>query len=242
MPTDNFKFLVLGAGRGGTSLIAGLLDYHSELTVAYELCALAYLNGEELPYRGHDLFGKRVQSFIAGCQNAANQRADILWGNKITTEQLFGLEDHNVLNPDLKIDVLDEFFNNHLKNVKVIFILRDGRTCINSKIQRTGQPIEKAAERWKYSVTCYRFFKTRHSNNICIRFEDMLFHPEKTLTQICDFLNVPYQDAMLLGTNNKKMLPEYRQNKFDLTKTKSIVLPDHIMTAIKEDLEYCGYS
>jgi len=37
-------------------------------------------------------------------------------------------------------------------------------------------------------------------------------------------------------------LPEYRQNKFDLTKTKSIVLPDHIMTAIKEDLEYCGYS
>jgi len=71
MPTDNFKFLVLGAGRGGTSLIAGLLDYHSELTVAYELCARGYLMGEELPYRGHDLFGKRVQSFIAGCQSAA---------------------------------------------------------------------------------------------------------------------------------------------------------------------------
>ena len=88
---------------------------------------------------------------------------------------------------------------------------------------------------------CYKFFKTRHANNICVRFEDMLLHPQTTLTKICDFLEIPYQEEMLRGTNNKKMLPEYRKNKFDLSKTKSIDLPDDYFKKIKDDLKYCGY-
>jgi hypothetical protein len=46
---------------------------------------------------------------------------------------------------------------------------------------------------------------------------------------------------MLLGTNNNKMLPEYRKTGFDGSKTEAIDLPDHILAKIKEDLEYCGY-
>jgi hypothetical protein len=96
-------------------------------------------------------------------------------------------------------------------------------------------------ERWKYSVTCYKFFKECHQNNLCIRFEDLLAQPQKKLTEICNFLGVSYQDEMLLGTNNKKMLPEYRKNEIDLSKIDIIELPNHILAAIKEDLEYCGY-
>ena len=241
MSNDNFKFLVIGAGRGGTSLLAGLLDFHSELTVAFELYSVAYLMGKELPCQDSGLFNKRVMTFITACQNIANQQLDTFWGNKITTEQLFSLEEHNSLNPEFKIDVLDAFFNTSLKDIKVIFILRDGRACINSKVQRTGQSLEQAANRWQYSVRCYKFFKTFHFNNICIRFEDLLFQPRETLTDICKFLNIPYQDEMLLGTNNNKMLPEYRKTGFDGSKTEAIDLPDHILAKIKEDLEYCGY-
>ncbi len=46
---------------------------------------------------------------------------------------------------------------------------------------------------------------------------------------------------MLNGTHNKKMLPEYQNNKFDLAKTKSIDLPDDCFFKIKDDLKYCGY-
>ena len=240
MGLDNFKFLIVGAGRSGTSLLAGLLDFHPDLTVALELYSKTYLMGNGLDCQGPDLFDQRAKAFVAACQNVANRQPD-KWGNKITTEQLFCLEDHNVLNPTAQIDVLDAFFNNYLKNVKIIFILRDGRTCINSKVRRTGKTIEQAAKRWQYSVMCYRFFKTRHSNNVCVRFEDLLADPEKTLTGICDFLDVPYRDAMLRGTNNEKLPADYRNTEFDLSKTAAIDLPEEVLAELKDDLEYCEY-
>lgn len=243
MAINNFKFLVVGAGRGGTSLLSGLLDYHSQLEVAYEVYAEAFLVGKEVPYHGPELFDMRVNSFIEACHNTVRKKPDSMWGNKITTEQVFGLEDHNLFNPDAEIDVLDEFFNNRLKDIKVIFILRDGRTCINSKVKRTlvGAPIEKAAERWQYSVTCFKFFQTRHTNNHCIKFEDLLLRPQEVLTGICDFLNIPFEEKMLQGTDNQKILPDYRKTYFDQSKIAAVDLPEPIMTQIKDDLRYCGY-
>jgi len=241
VPTDNFKFLVIGAGRGGTSLLAGLLDYHPALTIAYELYAAAFLMGRELPQQGVDILDQRVASFISHCQNKANQQLDTMWGNKITTEQLFGLEDHNVFNPNNKVDVLDAFFNKYLKGIKVVFILRDGRACIHSKINKTAQSLEQAAERWRYSVACYKFFQTRHQNNFCVRFEDLLYQPQETLVGICGFLGIAYQDVMLLGTNNSKMLPEYRKAGFDCSKAAVVELPEKILAAVRDDLMYCNY-
>ena len=222
MLRDNFKFLIVGAGRGGTSLLAGLLDYHSGLEVGFELYSVAYLMGKELPYQGSGLFHKRARAFVSDCRQEANRYPGVLWGNKITTEQVFGLEDHNLANPESKIDVLHMF--------------------LNSKVQRTGQPIEEACKRWQFSVKCYRFFKTHHSNNICVRFEDILCHPQTTLTQICDFLAVPYQEEMLKGSANTKKLPEYRHNKLDISQTKSSIdLPEEFIKRISDDLRYCSY-
>jgi hypothetical protein len=240
MGADNFRFLIVGAGRSGTSLLGGLLDFHPDLTVALEAYAKTCLMGHGLSGQNSDLFNVRASAFVEACKNAANRQPH-KWGNKITTEQLSCLEDHNVLNPTARIDVLDAFFNNYLKNVKIIFILRDGRTCINSKVQRTGKTIEQAAKRWQYTVTCYKFFKTRHSNNVCVRFEDLLLHPKETLTEICNFLNVPYQNVMLGGTNNKKMPEAYRNSDFDLSKLEGIDLPDQILEMLRSDLEYCSY-
>ena len=238
---DNFKFHIVGVGRGGTSLLAGLLDYHSGLKVGFELYAVDYLMGKKLPCQGSKLFHKRVKAYLHACNKEAKHSPHVLWGNKITTEQVFGLEDHNLGNPGARIDVLDTFFNTYLKGNAIIFILRDGRTCINSKVQRTGQPIEKACERWQYSVKCYKFFKTCHENNICVRFEDLLLHPRTALINICNFLKVPYQEEMLKGTMNKMVPPEYQQNKFDVSKTQSIDIPDYCLSRIEDDLKYCGY-
>lgn len=241
MIKDNFNFHIVGAGRGGTSLLTGLLDYHSGLEVGFELFSAAYLVGRDLPYQGPKLFHKRVTAYISACKQKANKYPNVLWGNKITTEQIARLEDHNLANPESIIDILDRFFNHYLEGKAIIFVLRDGRACVNSKVKRLGRPIEKACKGWQYSVKCFKFFETCHDNNICIRFEDLLHNPEKTLTKICDFLKIPYQEEMLRGTNNKKMRPEYQKNKFDLSKIKSIDLADDGLKIIHDDLKYCGY-
>jgi hypothetical protein len=241
MLKDNFKFHIVGAGRGGTSLLAGLLDYHSELEVGFELFSAAFLMGKEFPYKGPKLFHNRVTAYIAACTRWASQRSQMIWGNKITTEQISGLEDHNIINPEAKIDTLDMFFNTYLKGKAVIFILRDGRTCVNSKVKRTGQLMINACARWQYSVKCFKFFKTQHKNNICIRFEDLLQNPQEHLMRICDFLNISFQKKMLKGTRNKKMVPEYQLGKFDLSKIEATQIPEKCLAKIQADLEYCGY-
>jgi len=239
--SSNFEFLVVGAGRGGTSLLAALLDYHSRLEIGFELFAQGYLMGAARDARGPDMLDVRAQSFVSACIAEAKRFPGQLWGNKITTEQIYGLEDHNRANSDHQIDVLDRFFNGFLSAIKVVFILRDGRACIESKVARTGQTMELACARWRYSVRVLRFLQVRHANNCCVRFEELLERPESVLTEICTFLGVPYEQRMLGGVGNPKILPEYRQGTLDRSRAVAGLIPDDYLNQIRGDLAYCGY-
>ena len=242
MRTENdIAFHIIGAGRGGTSLLAGLLDYHSQLEVGFEKHSVKYLMGKDIQCPNSDIFDARVKAYISACKTTARKHPQSLWGNKITTEQIFGLEDHNTANPSSQINVLDQFLNTSLKGTALIFILRDGRTCIPSKVRRTGQSMEEACDRWLYSAACYHFIEENHARNICIRFEDLLTQPEPILTEICNFLNIPYEKEMLKGTDNEKMLPEYRNSKLDLSKMESITIPEHCMKKMSDELKRCQY-
>lgn len=242
MMLNNFQFLIIGAGRGGTSLLAGLLDHHPQLEVGFEQFSAAYLMGRELQVTdSNNLIGERVQHFRTACLQEASHFSGKIWGNKITTEQLFGLEDHNSTNPEKSVDILDYFFHQVFPTIKIIFILRDGRTCVRSKVARTGQSIELACKRWKFSVDVYKFLKQQHKNNLCLRYENLVGNPIPTLQSICSFLGVSYNESMLTGTDNAKMLPEYRQSQLDANKLiLDEFVPDYYKE-IEEELRYCGY-
>jgi hypothetical protein len=238
---SNFKFLVVGAGRGGTSLLAALLDHHGALEVGFERFAVDMLMGKKIRSDTRAIYRTRVDAFVGSCIREAGRFRNRNWGNKITTEQLFGLEDHNTANPDDPLDVLDSFFNVDLKGIRVLFILRDGRTCVRSKMARTGQPLELACDRWLYSVAVYRFLKSRHHHSLCIKFEDLLQNPAAISTDICRFLGIGYRDSMLAGVGSNKMLPEYRQKSFDTSKLHLDAVPPGCLERIRGGLEYCGY-
>lgn len=235
------SFLICGAGRGGTSLLTGLLDCHSEVVVDFEQHSMACLMGTQINARGPEMFHHRVRSFISGCRAEAARHPGKLYGNKITTEQLAGLNDHNVENPSRQIDVLDAFFNGYLSGIKVVFILRDGRTCVRSKMARTGQPVEVACERWNYSVEVYKFLRDRHESNIRVRYEDLLTAPHETLEEICGFLGVTFQPQMLCGTTNSKIPKEYRRADLDVTKLQLNEVPAGCLEHIANGLQDCGY-
>jgi len=241
VPESNFGFLILGAGRGGTSLLAGMLDCHDRLEVGFEQFSVATLGGKELRSPKHEIFRHRVSRFLSACEREAERHGDVLWGNKITTEQVHHLEEHNLANPQARVDVLETLFNQYLKHVKVVFILRDGRACVESKVRRTGQPMAEAVWRWRYSVQCHRFFSERHANNFRLRFEDLLGDPRRTLTGVCDFLKIPFQESMLDGARNQKMPAEYRSDALDPSKARIPRLPDECLALMAEDLRYGGY-
>jgi hypothetical protein len=242
MPGGNFAFLVVGAGRGGTSLVAALLDAHDRLEVGFELFSEGYLMGVALAASGPRIFDERAGAFVQACRDEAARHPATPWGNKITTEHVAGLEDHNAANPFARIDVLDRFFNECLAGVKIVFVLRDGRTCVRSKVRRTGQSVAEACARWRYSVDVWRFLATRHAKNIRIRYEDVVREPVGTLSAVCAFLDVPFEPAMLRGTDSAKLRPEYRRQALDLSALDLAGVPDGCIERIRTELALCGYA
>jgi Sulfotransferase family len=235
-------FLVVGAGRGGTSLLAALLDAHPHLEVGFEHRSVATLMGAEVPERGPGLLDARIDAFLAAGRAEAARFPGRRWGNKVTTEQIRGLEDHNLENPSLpSVDVLDRLLNERLAGVPVVFLLRDGRTCVRSKVARTGQSVSEACERWKYCVEVWRFLRERHLRNVRVRFEDLLGSPRKTLELVCDFLDLPWFDGLLDGTRSGKMLPECRRDGVDATRAELRGVPAEAEELLRAELAECGY-
>lgn len=238
-----FAFLVVGAGRGGTSLLAGLLDSHPRLQVGFELFAVNCLLGKGLSPAPApaDCIHHRTRAFRAACEQVASRFPDRLWGNKITTEQLFGLEDHNQLNPDAQVSVLDHFFGQAMAGLRFIFILRDGRACVRSKVSRTGQSWESACDRWLYSVHVQEYLADRRGDAMVVRFEDLLAAPETALRSACRFLEVDYDPVMLEGTSNPKMRPEYRYGAIVAAKASPPELDPRWLERIRPGMLRAGY-
>jgi hypothetical protein len=126
-----FAFLVIGAGRGGTSLLAGLLDAHPGLDVAFEAHTFPYLLGHRMTAE-HDSVDARLQAFTTACLDDAAASPSPRWGNKVTTEQIAALGEVGS-DADVAAAFLDRLA------VPAVFVLGDGRTCMRSKVNRTGQ-------------------------------------------------------------------------------------------------------
>ena len=243
MERGTFGFLVIGAGRGGTSLLAGLLDSHPRLEVCLERFSVDCLMGKGLspaPLPEQCIY-ERTRRFRDSCEQAAGQCPTSFWGNKITTEQLLGLEDHNRLNPISQVSVLDHFFGQAMKGLKFLFILRDGRACVRSKVSRTGQSWENACDRWLYSVQVYEHLAQRPTDAMIVRYEDLLAAPETTLRSTCCFLGVEYDPLMMHGTSNPKMRPEYRYGKILSEKASPPEIDPRYVERIRPGLLRAGY-
>ena len=235
----SFQFLIVGAGRSGTSLLAGLLDQHSSIEVGFEYGASEYLRGKGLADDPANILEQRAGGFRDACQREAKKSNCLMWGNKITTEQLGGLNKHNYYNAP-KLDVYSLFFNQYMSGIRVIYLLRDGRACIQSKMKRTGQPMEQAVAHWKRAVQVYDLLQERNQT-LFVRFESLLADPRASLSQILGFLGQPYQEQTMEGTMHPKMLPQYRRPGFDAERGTSFDAGHACVPYIRDELTRTGY-
>ena len=245
MPDRNdIDFLIVGAGRGGTSLLMGLLDEHEMVEVGFELHAIDCLMGFDLSETAYqhraNLIDYRVSEFKKRCIEEAMSSPDKLWGNKITTEQIYGLHDHNVVNGS-DVDEVTRFFQDYFAETKIIFIMRDGRTCVRSKLERTTQDLGHAISRWKYSVEMFRKLQRVHSQLLVVKYEDLVRDTTATLVSICDFLGIDYQEAMLKGVTNKKIPSQYQNSKIDKSKLSLKGVPPLAIPLLLDDLRSLNY-
>lgn len=189
-----FAFQIIGAGRGGTSLMAGLIDAHPGCTVAFETHSLRHLIDAARPA------SERIQAYLNACTEEALLTPAQIWGHKTTTEQIRALGPAGV----------DDFLL-RTANIPAIFIRRERDACVASKMKRANVPFDKAVAAWKFSI---ELMERLPEGSLIVRFEDLVCGPELQLRRVCDFLGVEFMAQMLEGTASEKMLPEYRRDGF----------------------------
>ena len=133
------------------------------------------------------------------------------------------------------------FFGQVMSDKKIIFVLRDGRTCVRSKISRTDQSIAHDCVRWTNSVRVMRYLQRRHPAHLIIKYEDLASRPKQTLEAVCRFLDIPRTDAMLTGVSSDKIPEEYRQETFDTDKLSLRDVPVLCYPLLLQELKDTGY-
>ena len=230
MRSMSFEFLVVGAGRSGTSLVAALLDGHPELEMAFERDSAILLSADE-PARS------RAVRFRDRCREAAAEFPSRRWGNKITTEQIAGLENDG----GGSLAALQHFFADVMRDIVKVVIVRDGRACVRSKLERNPElTMADACRRWRYSIFVHDWL-VRQRHVVSLRYEDLVRDARSTLLPVCACLGVAWDDAMLAGTNSAKLLPEYRQEGIGSARR---VIDDPLpssMATMEKDLRRLGY-
>ncbi|HQS09162.1 MAG: hypothetical protein B7Y12_08040 [Rhizobiales bacterium 24-66-13] len=238
-------FLLLGAGRGGTSLLAGCLERHPALMIRAEFGGIAILmGGDEAqvpPPSMARLLDYRLARFRAHCEDDRKANPERIWGNKITTEQVLGLNDHNLYNLAQE-PVLDRFVA-AMTGYRFLFIVRDGRSCVDSKVRRTGQSHVDAARRWCASVRVLEHLGARGVLAGSFRYEDLVTEPEATLRKVAACVGVAFDPLMLEGACSPLLPPDYRHGRFvDEKAAEHPRLPRGIETLIRPDLDRLGYA
>jgi hypothetical protein len=83
--------------------------------------------------------------------------------------------------------------------VRVIFLTRDGRGTVNSLMKHHGFSAERAARRWRIGNAYTRWMIARMplTQRIHVRYEALCVEPERTVRDVCAFMGLEYEPAML---------------------------------------------
>lgn len=238
-----FACHIVGAGRSGTTLLANLINAHPRCRILIEVYSSAYLMGgtqtpADLETDLRKRTALRIDNFLNACYDRAALEPDRLWGHKTTTEHISGLRWGVTQSTDADgFDPLDEFCA-RTAHIPTIFILRDGRTCIPSKVRRQPR-LKLAIYNWKLAVELlYRLRETAQALHV-VKFEDLVHNPESELTRICGFLGIGYDAAMLNGTAK---VPEHdRRQGFDPAPAEVVDRAPPWLWRIEDEMRDMGY-
>jgi Sulfotransferase family len=87
-----------------------------------------------------------------------------------------------------------------LPEARFIHLIRDGRDAALSRAKRVLKeptPMYKVAERWRNRIIRAREQGPRLGHYLELRYEDVVLDTEATLRRVCEYIELPYADAML---------------------------------------------
>jgi hypothetical protein len=232
---------ICGHAKSGTTLLAALLDNHSEVAVFPEetfylrqvgnnpdrttselaewlLAQIARKqpsdDGREVYdqwsfayFKDLELLGRRFRTFLENSPDSCGGLLELLVstyaeetgqvGRRYWLEKTHG----NEMFLDMALQWHPE--------MRSIYIVRDPRDVYVSWSRRMrasdkSDNIENFLYRWGMSVWAWRQFLAGH-DGLTIRYEDLLRYPTETMTFVCRFLGIGYEDSLEKPTKNGRL-------------------------------------
>jgi hypothetical protein len=203
---------VVGANRSGTTLLRMMLDAHPELTIppethfvpdVIEACDERGATPDQIvevmaSHREWGDFGlgtdevldrlRELDPFTAGGALRAfyglyaDRAGKPRWGEKT---------------PGYATNMVQ--IQGALPEARFVHLIRDGRDVALSAMDRAKKPITatQVAKRWKRRITKARRQRRKLRHYIEVRYEDLVLDTEPTLRKVADFLELPWDTAML---------------------------------------------
>ncbi|MEM8907140.1 MAG: sulfotransferase, partial [Bacteroidota bacterium] len=233
------SFFISGVQRSGTTLLATMLGKHPEIdldgfSVAFRLITcfrnyelvlpdnlehsreaiLSWLIQNDykgrlaqlLDYEHLDQYTNVRDLLRTSIQRRLDQQQKTVWGDKAPNLQHFATDLFTLL-----------------PETKIIHIVRDGRATANSFARRAYKNLYLSAQEWVdgniSGMVCQEWVGKEQL--LIIHYEDLLQQPETSIRSVCDFLGLPFHEAMLdlrQGSTPEQEAKQYVKSKFDLKK------------------------
>ncbi|NEO86031.1 MAG: sulfotransferase [Spirulina sp. SIO3F2] len=215
------RIFIVGCGRSGTTLLQCLVAAHSKIISFPESKMLQYLVPHHEPRRlalglSARQFQPQVTAFFNEigypdlAQGWSTWPLPIAWQFKRFIKALDEIAQRNQKTIWLEksprhLHYLD-YIERYVPRFKIIHLVRNGADVIASlydaarkhpkKWGRDHDTVEKCLHRWRTDVAITRQALGR-PNHILVRYEDLVADPEAQMHQLCTFLEISFEAAML---------------------------------------------
>jgi len=121
---------------------------------------------------------------------------------------------------------------------KALYIIRNpfDNFCsyrIKREKEQLALPVKLFYELWNRSINNFLSFSQKYPNkSLLLRYEDLVLDPKKQMLKICDFLNIDWNQSLLIATRNGKHWTGNSQHKTELK-----IITDELVGISKEKLE-----
>lgn len=212
---QTFVFFV-GYPRSGHSLLGACLDAHPNAVISHELDALSLLIKGTSKLELFDAICEKAHSFYAAGSVWSGYSYDIpaMFQGRYETIKVIGDKRGGTSSSLLKAhpEVLD-VVKNLAPNYKIIHLVRNPFDCISTSVMKreikqqklftVEDLMRKAGHFFEKAEVIEKLIDKEKDAVLSIRHEDLVRNPLQTLTEVCNFLDLPVFDAYLEACQSK---------------------------------------
>lgn len=201
---------MMGCERSGTTLLSRVLDSHSRLSIYFESYYYSIFM-KELPYYGSLRRPSNLDVFLKDFLALTRMQGDFTPSLEELKENLAGPTFESIFTTFLHLFALNngkfrggektpsnfyylsEILQQHPQS-PVLFIIRDPRDTILSIKNAFNSTLAGAIQQWNDAFNKY----FEHLDRVhLVRYEDLVQEPSATLSDICKFIQEPYEEQFL---------------------------------------------